>query len=225
MSNDGIIVVLGKGIFPDGSLKSEAKLSVEMAVYLFKNKEAGMMMMTGRWSFSTRSDPAKTEAQAMKEYAVQLGVPASAILIEDRSLDATGNAYYVGKMLDNDLQIKKMTVVTVDYHMTRVAYVFRKAFDDTLILRFATANSGLSGDSLRIKERAEAKSLALMHKLFDQEKGSGFGWFSKIVEKTNPLYATNFNTVPQIVWDAFGEAGFAKEDLIKKYGKRRSKSF
>ncbi|MDE1869016.1 MAG: YdcF family protein [Candidatus Micrarchaeota archaeon] len=220
-----LIVVLGKVILPDGTLSEESKRNVEKAAELFKAGAADRIAMSGRWPFSVKAEPPRTEAEAMKEYAISLGVPKGAILVEDRSLDTTGNAYYLGKMIVDDTSIKKLIVVTVDYHMPRAEYIFKAAFSERFKLKFAKSDSGITGELLKQKQKSEAKTTDLMRKLYTKADCNGFEGFCRTVERTHPLYATDYSTVPQIVWDAFSSAGFSKEYLIGKYGKGRSKVF
>src|SRR5258708_23548010 len=89
-----VIIILAGGINIDGSLPEVPKLRVKKGVELFKQRVASNILMSGRWWFWAEHDFPKTEAQAMKEYAMSLGIPENAIYIEDESTDTVGNAYF-----------------------------------------------------------------------------------------------------------------------------------
>ncbi len=212
-------IVLGKYNNLDGSLTEESKRSVEKGVGLFKSGRAGTLLMSGRWSFSLPSEPAKTEAQGMEEYAVSLGVPAGHILIEDKSLDTIGNAYYSVEIVDRLQGIKRIILVTTDYHMPRARYIFEKAFGDRYEMRFEEAESSLSPELKADEQARERKALELTQSFFEQAKSTGD--FRTMVLRMHPLYATDPSTVPEQVWKAFKEIGIDKESFISKYIKRK----
>ncbi len=208
-------IVLGKYNNLDGTLTEESKRNVEKGVELFKSGTVDMLLMSGRWSFSLPSEPAKTEAQGMKEYAVSLGVPEGRVLQEEKSLDTIGNAYYSREMVDAIPGIRRIVLVTIDYHMPRARFLFEKAFGDKYILAFEEAASSLSPELRADEQVREKKTLELMQSFFEQTKG--IGDFKTIVLKMHPLYATNPDTVPDFVWKAFKEIGISREDFISKY--------
>ncbi len=88
------IIVLGGGVNYDGSVNDISKYKVDSAAELFNSHLAPRMIMSTKWSGFLPKKPKSTESESMKRYAMQLGVPESAILKEDESLDTIGNALY-----------------------------------------------------------------------------------------------------------------------------------
>jgi vancomycin permeability regulator SanA len=79
-----VIIVLAGGINPDGSLPNITKYRVEKGVELYKQEVAPFLLMSGSWSFMLNYIPPITEAKAMGDYAVKLGVPKDRILLEEK---------------------------------------------------------------------------------------------------------------------------------------------
>ncbi len=214
MKQDTLILVLGKGNNSDGSISEETKSSVEKAVGLFKEGKAGTMLMSGGWSFMLEKKPADTEANGMKKYAVSLGVPSDSILKEERSLDTTGNALYSIDIIAGLPEIKRIILVTVDYHMPRARYMFEKAFGGSYEMEFVESRSGLSSEKLEKKRESEARMIELMNLIYGSVAHEDF---KKIVLRTHPLYGKDPSTIPELVWKSFDSAGITREYLISKY--------
>ena len=69
-----VVVVLGGGVEPDGSLPPVARTRVERAVELYERRVAPRLVLSGRCGL-TSPDPDVTEAAAMAAHAWTLGVP------------------------------------------------------------------------------------------------------------------------------------------------------
>ena len=79
------------------------------------------VIVTGGELFAGRS-----EAGAMKEYLVSLGVPREKIIAEERARDTWENALFSKKICD-EKGYKKVAIVTSAYHMRRAVLSFEKA--------------------------------------------------------------------------------------------------
>jgi len=88
------ILVLGRGIREDGSIPDVSKSCVEKAVELLKGKEADHIIFSGKWTYQAKFTPPLSEAQAMANYAIGLGAPEKALLIEEESVATVFNLYY-----------------------------------------------------------------------------------------------------------------------------------
>jgi uncharacterized SAM-binding protein YcdF (DUF218 family) len=71
-----------------------------------------------------------TGAEWMKKQAIYEGVPARAILLEDRSLSTVDNARFSLPILKRE-KVKKAILVTSPYHIRRAKKVFDKVFKST----------------------------------------------------------------------------------------------
>ena len=76
-----VVIVLGGGVHEDGSLPSRARARVRKGVALFRQGRARRLLMSGSHSGHLEKTPRVTEAQAMKDYAMSLGVPSRSILL------------------------------------------------------------------------------------------------------------------------------------------------
>ena len=67
-----------------------------------------------------------TSAEVMREFLIALGVPAGAVLTEDRSTNTRENAVFSARLAARH-DIRKVLLVTRLWHMPRAAGAFRKA--------------------------------------------------------------------------------------------------
>lgn len=96
MSYDAIIV-LGRGISEGGVLPKISLESVYKAKELLLQGLAPRIIFCGKWSRHYNFVPKRTEANAMKALALEIGTPEDQIFIEDQSLDTISNLYYAKK--------------------------------------------------------------------------------------------------------------------------------
>jgi uncharacterized SAM-binding protein YcdF (DUF218 family) len=122
-----VIVVLGGGIRDRGTLRPAVDLTDE-AIHrtlcgadLYLHGMAPTLLMAGGDAAIVSSGP--TESQAMKELAVRLGVPAEAVLVEDRSRTTYENARESRRLLGDRTSI---LLVTSAYHIPRATALFHK---------------------------------------------------------------------------------------------------
>jgi uncharacterized SAM-binding protein YcdF (DUF218 family) len=122
------IVVLGGGIRDSGSLRPTIELGGESqqrtvcGVDLYQQGAARQIVMTGGGTRVFRG-PGPKIAPAMKEWAVRLGVPAEAILIDDEARTTYENALGTKRVLGPSASI---VLVTSAYHMPRAMALFKK---------------------------------------------------------------------------------------------------
>lgn len=86
-----VILVLGYSTNPDDPV---FRARVEKAAELYEAGAAPQIIMSGCCSVKLPKRPPVTEAACMRDYAVELGVPLSAILLEEESVDTLGNFYF-----------------------------------------------------------------------------------------------------------------------------------
>jgi len=121
--NDGgwdAIVVAGCAVMPDGSPSRALRRRTERAVELWRQGIAPVIVLTGG-----RGGDRPAEARAAASYARErLGVPATALLIEDRSSTTEENARFTRDVLD----AAAVVVVSDAYHIFRCERVFSRYF-------------------------------------------------------------------------------------------------
>jgi uncharacterized SAM-binding protein YcdF (DUF218 family) len=89
---------------------------------LYRAGRASVVILSGGNSEWSRADEA--ESSAMRAFAVDLGVPETAIRVEDRSRNTLENAIYTKQLLDAQ-NIGSILLVTSAMHMPRALAVFR----------------------------------------------------------------------------------------------------
>ncbi|MDE1856739.1 MAG: YdcF family protein [Candidatus Micrarchaeota archaeon] len=209
-----VIVVLGRELNRDWSLPDDSKRCVEKLAELYKANPQALVILSGYKSFKIMGIPERTEAQAMKEYAISLGIPGDRILKEERSMDTTGNAYFVDDMISGMRNIGELTVVSIDYHTERTRFIFNKMFRGRVPLHFKKAVSGLPEEEMRRMHRSEQETLELLELLFTGTRDGDRIRMRHMIELTHPLYAKDLETVPNIVWSATRMKGYPKEFFV-----------
>ena len=79
----------------------------------------------------------------MKEHAIELGVPSENILLEERSKDVLGNAYFSRISYLEPSRWKNVIVITSGYHVPRAEYVFKKILGQDYVMDFLQADNTL----------------------------------------------------------------------------------
>lgn len=115
------IVVAGCRVFPDGRPSPALEWRVRKAVDLYRAGVAPRIVFTG--GLGTYPP---TEAQASARLAAELGVPRSAMVLEDRSTSTEENARNAAV----SVTARRVIVVTDAYHVFRARRVFDRHFDE-----------------------------------------------------------------------------------------------
>ena len=111
-----VILVLG---YSTNSEDPVFRVRVEKAAELYQAGEAQQIIMSGCCSMKLDKRPPATEAAVMRDYAVDLGVPPSAILLEEESVDTLGNFYFSKVRLLEPLSWFHVGVVSTPWHVWR----------------------------------------------------------------------------------------------------------
>ena len=218
-----MIVVLAKGVNNDGTLTDETRRNVEKALEL-QRKNAQRILMCGRWSYTYSSSPLKTEAQAMREYAIELGAKEISVLKEEKSADTLGNAFFAKKIIKELGGVDSLIIIAVDYHLNRSRYIFKKVFWGDFKLSFVGVKSHLSKEELLKKLRFEDETLSFLEHLMDNVEEGDDKRLELLFETLHPVYSKDPNTVPEWVWAAFEAKGVSRGALLERYHKNRSRS-
>lgn len=129
------IVVLGGATAPASAPRPwvevlEAGDRILYGARLYNQKQAPKLILSGG-RISWRGDSGPSEADDMKEFALAMGVPESAIVLEGDSLNTRQNAVNVKEILDAQ-SIKSVLLVTSAIHMPRSAAIFKKLGIDVI---------------------------------------------------------------------------------------------
>src|SRR5262245_26125049 len=122
------IVVLGGGVTPaappylmDPDL-ADAADRVWYGARLYHRGVARRIIVSGGSLLAGSSEPAKTEAEAMRRFLVDLGVPSEAIVAEGNSMNTLENIRNVRQMVGE----ARVALVTSAYHMPRALKLARQ---------------------------------------------------------------------------------------------------
>ena len=195
------IVILGGGINSDGSLPNTSRNNVNKGIELFKKNVSDLIIMSGGISFQLTYKPPKTEAKAMKDYAIQLGVPEDNILLEENSKDTIGNAYFTKIDFLKPNNLRNIVIVTSDFHMERTKYIFQKILGLKYQMDFVEAPSELTQKEFENRNKVEEKILFDIKKWLDEIKDGDDDKIKELLYTKHPGYAKN----PEI----------SKEDAIR----------
>jgi uncharacterized SAM-binding protein YcdF (DUF218 family) len=121
-------VVLGGGIKEPGTLRPAVELSDESrhrticGADLYRQRAAPRLVMTGGGTRIFGGSGVKV-APAMKAWAVQLGIPPDAILVDEEARTTYENALGTRRVLG---QATSILLVTTAYHVPRAMALFEK---------------------------------------------------------------------------------------------------
>lgn len=200
-----IIIILGGGIEADGSIPGPAKLRVEKGVELLKEGRAPRILMSAKWSFWLTMEPPRTEAEGMKEYAVELGVNPEQILKEESSKDTVSNAYFTRIEFLEPNNWKNVILVTSDYHMPRSKYIFEKVLGPDYQIECVASPSGLSEQDFKSHVEREAKTMVTLKKFADPIPAGDLEAIKNFLYTKHPGYAKD----PEV----------SKEQLLRMLGR------
>src|SRR4051812_15721772 len=185
------IVVLGRGVDPDAALPALAKQRVERAAELFAWGVAPRLIFSGRCSLMTETEPSRTEAAAMAEYAMSLGIPSRAVILEEESRDTIGNAYFVLRRFLEPNDWMSIRVVTSDFHIQRTAWVFQKVLGLGYDVAYSPSPSELDHATIAARAREESDiSTFLMDWLGSIRDGDPIG-LARLIWQEHPGYAAD----------------------------------
>lgn len=157
------MIVLGGGVTREGIVASSSSARIEKAVQVYNEGASKNILMSGAYSNKISFTPMKTEAQAMKDYAVSLGIPEGNIFCEEFSMETVGNAFF-SKEVVKEKGWKTFLVVTSDFHAERTAYIFQKTFGEACEVVSA---SHVSPEELEVRKQKEQEALAWLKQKLD----------------------------------------------------------
>jgi len=164
------VLVLGRGVYKDGSIPESAKSTIEKAVELYKNGEAGRVIFSGRWTYSIDYTPPQTEAKAMADYASSLGLPNQAILLEEKSYTTVSNAYFIKKEFLIPNNWRRVVLVSVHPMDKRAHYVLNVVFGSEYVCDLVTCDFVFPPDALKEKEKKEAEKIIIAREFYAHHK-------------------------------------------------------
>lgn len=165
MQQKDCILVLGSGVHLDGSLTAIGKSRVEKGVALYKKGSAHRMLFCGSYSYKLTRAPQKTEAQAMRDYALALGIAREHCFLEEKSKDTIGNAYFAKQFLERQ-NWRSFFVVTSNYHLPKTEYAFKKVFGKEFSFELIPSLTYISPEEILERLDSEKEKIQLYKGLF-----------------------------------------------------------
>ena len=183
------IVVLGCGIDSAGSLNPDAENSVRLALDSLSENPESCLIMTGSVSYKATFRPSISEAQAMKDYAVSLGVTQDKIFVETESKDTLGNFYFTKLNLLIPLGIRDITIIRgPNQSDERIGYLATKVLGDEYTFKIVRP------DIERPLERSrEKKSISLAKQWLDPIENGNMSSIYKLMRERHPGYNSSLS--------------------------------
>lgn len=138
------IIVLSGGITKQGKLPFFVKRRLNYAYKFFVEGVSRRIILSGKYSYLYEKKPTKTEAEAMAEYLINMGIPAESLYRETYSRDLLSSAYYLKTKFLIPRRWKKILIVSSDFQEDRVKYVFNKVLGEKFSPSFYFATSHLN---------------------------------------------------------------------------------
>ena len=110
-------LVFGAGILPNGEPTTYLKYRLTTAVALYKAHRVAILLMSGDNGTKNHNEPL-----VMEKYAIKLGVPKPAIIIDDAGFDTYDSCYRAHAIFG----LKSATLVSQGYHLPRAMTTCRE---------------------------------------------------------------------------------------------------
>jgi len=186
-----VIIILARGVEQDGSLPPDPMARVRKGVELFKANVAPVIIMSGSWTYHIDISPSRTEAAAMKAYAVSLGVPEAAIIEETRSKDTLGNAYFSKTDFCEPSGWRNIVVVTSDDHLERSKYIFTKVFGPDYDVKYEVSERVIPEEQYAKERKHEINSMAILKQWLGGFADGDDAAIWLLLSTKHPAYTTN----------------------------------
>jgi uncharacterized SAM-binding protein YcdF (DUF218 family) len=155
-----IIMILGSPNADDGRLYDVAVAKCQLALLEYhKNPDAKFLLTGGFGAHFNRSS--KPHAAYLEEYLIKAGIPKDSILEHAESANTIEDAT-LSKPIVQRRHATDVTIITADFHLPRVEYIFREIYRDLpLHLTFLASPTDEERSELNIKELKQHEAVAL----------------------------------------------------------------
>ncbi|MGL6201370.1 MAG: YdcF family protein [Lachnospiraceae bacterium] len=117
------IIVLGSGLKDGYEVTPLLANRVDKGIEAYRQNEGSVLVFSG----GSGDDEKIAEAEAMKKYALEQGIPESAILIEDKSSNTRENLLFSKRLIENhEKNIDNLLIVTTKFHVLRTLLLAKK---------------------------------------------------------------------------------------------------
>jgi uncharacterized SAM-binding protein YcdF (DUF218 family) len=119
--------VFAGGVGESGRAGGGAQERLGRAIGLYREGYAPLLVFSSGYVYTFR------EAQVMRALAIDNGVPASAIVLEERAKSTYDNVTFVDDLL-RERGVHRILLVSSPYHMRRAVAVWRKQAPDITVV-------------------------------------------------------------------------------------------
>jgi hypothetical protein len=178
------IVILGCGIDAQGNLNEDAMNSVKLGIESLAGSGETCLIMTGNVSYKATFKPSISEAQAMKDYAVSLGIGSDKVFVETESKDTLGNLFFTKQNLFVPLGIHTVAIVRGPNQSTeRITYLATKILGD--IYDFQVIAPDIERPDQQDREQ---KSLSIAREWLDNIPDGNMNEIYNLMRSKHPAY-------------------------------------
>jgi uncharacterized SAM-binding protein YcdF (DUF218 family) len=166
-----VLVVLGGGVDKNGNMPLWIHARLKKALGEWNTKNYSYLIATGKG----RADHAQTEAEAMKIYFMQNGVPEGKVLVERESTSTIENAYLCRINHLDKIGVKCVTIVTNKFHIERAKSIFEFILGNSYLVKISPSDDrGIPTDSHEILAKADIEQAEFLkeHVFNSIEKGN-----------------------------------------------------
>ena len=175
------VIVLGNLMDASGRLNTETRARVETAVHEMRGRNAPMLVTCG-WAY--RDDSTRCIADAMRDHAIQMGIPAEAVHAERAPRDTVGDAVFTLRNLALPRRWRRVVVVTSQYHTARTRSIFAFIYGPDIEIEVVSAPSA---DTPEL-QASEARSLEVFRSTFrDVDAGDAAAILTRL-KQAHPFY-------------------------------------
>ncbi|WP_341363564.1 YdcF family protein [Thalassospira sp. SN3W] len=142
------VAILSHVMSQEGILGEETVSRVDKSLEVFYEFKCNFLITSG-WDY--RNDTDLKIGSVVREYIVnKININPSCVLEDTSSRDTVGDAFFIRKKI-RDLSVKRLFVITSDYHVDRARLIFESFFD-------AIADIKVLGVETRVSNTAAVKN-------------------------------------------------------------------
>lgn len=181
MNNNEVFIVLAHLMNKYGKLNDESQKRIEKLSELLVNRSMAKIFFCG-WAY--RNDCAVTIASAQKKYFQSINSMKQQIYLIEDSRDTVGDAIFSRKFIEPKFTIKKINVITSNYHLNRTSEIFEFVYGENYIVNVIGVDVESPGGS----DITEKKSLMQFRNTFSGIKKGDLSEIFNNMNKKHPFY-------------------------------------
>lgn len=147
---------------------------MDRAIALFEAGTAQQLLVSGCCSMKLDRRPEFTEAEAMRDYAMDRGVPMASILLEEESVDTLGNFYFSKVRFLEPLSWYHVGIVTTPWHAWRSEWLASQILGEDYSVTMYPSEHPDGWDEAAIR-KSELTNRTLLTETQDQLQGVSLG--------------------------------------------------